>query len=69
MIDLNTLPGSALLTPKQAAEVLNVPEGTLNMWRTRGGADLAYIKVGKGVRYRVAAIQEFLEVNTKGAAA
>lgn len=68
-LDLDTLPASALLNSKQTSALLNIPEATLNIWRTRGGVNLSYVKVGKAVRYRVSAIREFLNANTIGAEA
>jgi excisionase family DNA binding protein len=50
----HTPPGGAdepLLSPSQAAQLLNVPVRTLDGWRNRRiGPD--YLKVGRHVRYR-----------------
>lgn len=50
---LNTPQGGGigqLLTPKQASEILNVPQGTLRSWRSRGRGP-AYIKIeGQAVK-------------------
>jgi predicted site-specific integrase-resolvase len=54
--------GQDLLTPKQAAEILNVSIWTLQSWRTRGVGP-AWTKLGAGrtsrVRYRRADVERF----------
>lgn len=50
-----------LLTPKEAAAYLQVTVGTLAVWRTTQRYPLAYIKVGRSVRYREADVLAFLE--------
>jgi hypothetical protein len=67
VIDIETLPPSALLNEKQVAEVLGVPPGTLNMWRCQRRVPLPWIKLGKQVRYRVSDIKTFLEDNRQSA--
>ena len=57
----------SLVTPGQAAEILGVTEGTLGVWRcTRRYPGLAYVKVGRSVRYRLADLERFLEQRTVG---
>lgn len=63
LIDLASLPGSALLTEKEAGVVLNVPPETLNMWRCQKRVPLPFIKLGRQVRYRVQDLTDFLERN------
>ena len=68
MIDIDTLPLSALLTSRQAAEVLNVPEGTLAQWRTRRCGP-TFFKLGAQARYRVSDLREFLSRSVREVAA
>ena len=52
-----------LLTPAEVATTLGVAPHTLAIWRcTR--RHLAFIKVGRLVRYRADEIQRFVEVHT-----
>ncbi|MCL2876496.1 MAG: helix-turn-helix domain-containing protein [Betaproteobacteria bacterium] len=50
-----------LLTPAQAAELLNVSEGTLSIWRWSGRYGLPYVKVGRKVLYRKSDLINWLE--------
>ncbi len=52
------------LTEQQAAEVLGVRPGTLQVWRSTGRYGLEYIKVGRLVRYRLSALEAFLQRRT-----
>lgn len=54
----HTTDPDALLTEKQAAEILNVSHRTLQAWRVRGGGP-RFVKMGKSVRYSRAALLEF----------
>lgn len=65
-IDLDSLPGATLLTPKQAAETLGVTENTLAVWRSSGRYSLPFVKVGRKVAYRVADLRLFIERRTVG---
>ena len=49
-----------LLTPKEAAEFLGIPEGTLAQWRSqRRGPQ--YVKLeGRLVRYRITDLEAYL---------
>lgn len=53
------------LTPKQAAELLNVPEATLAVWRSTNRVVLPFFKLGHHVRYRRADIDRFIERNLR----
>ena len=53
-----------LLTPKQVSEMLGVSEQTLAIWRCQKRYPLAYVKVGRYVRYRQDDVSSFLSVNT-----
>jgi excisionase family DNA binding protein len=51
---------NGLFTPKQAAEFLGVPEGTLAQWRSQRRGP-AFIKLeGRLVRYRVSDLEAYL---------
>jgi excisionase family DNA binding protein len=55
-----------LLTPKEAAALLKVTEGTLKNWRREGSGPPSY-KLGRGVRYIRPEINSWLlrQVNGK----
>lgn len=63
-LDLDALPGSALLDPVQTAQVLGTTTGTLEVWRSTGRHALKYVKVGRRVRYRVGDLRAWLEART-----
>jgi len=50
---------SELLTPKQVANYLQIPVGTLAIWRMNKTGPAGF-KVGKHVRYRKADVEEWL---------
>lgn len=52
-----------LLTPKQAAELLEIPEATLATWRCRKLRDLRFVRIGRMVRYELAEIERFITIN------
>jgi excisionase family DNA binding protein len=56
------------LTPKQTAELLNVPETTLAVWRSTNRVVLPFFKLGHHVRYRRSDIEQFIERNLRNAA-
>lgn len=49
------------LTPKQTAELLNVPEATLAVWRSTNRVVLPFFKLGSHVRYRRSDLERFIE--------
>jgi excisionase family DNA binding protein len=49
-----------VLTAAEAAEYVNYPEETLRRWRALGTGP-RYIKAGRHVRYRKAALDKWLE--------
>ena len=53
-----------LLRPEEAAKLLQVSRGTLDVWRSTKRYPLRYVKVGGKIRYRLEHIQEFLELRT-----
>ena len=50
-----------LLTPKDVAELLGVPVGTLYRWRHIGTGPKA-MRVGKHLRFRLADIEEYVDL-------
>lgn len=55
---------SQLLNTQQAAAVLQVTPGTLMVWRSTKRYPLAYVRVGRSVRYRMSDIEQFLARRT-----
>ena len=52
--------GTKLLTPRESAELLGVPEGTLAQWRSQRRGP-PYIKLeGRLVRYRRSDLEEYI---------
>lgn len=58
-----------LKTEAEAAQFLGVKPGTLQVWRCTRRYQLAYIKVGRSVRYNRADLEKFLVSRTQGATA
>ena len=56
-----------LLDTKEAAKLLNVSPGTLEVWRSTKRYALPYSKIGGAVRYRRSAVQEFIAARTVAA--
>lgn len=54
-------PESGLLTTTEAAALLGVERGTLEVWRATKRYGLPYIKVGRLVKYRKTDVQEFID--------
>ena len=52
--------GELMLSTKQAAALLEVPERFLNAWRVRGTGP-TYFKVGRQIRYRHADLKSWLQ--------
>lgn len=50
-----------LLTPQEAAAILGISRGTLEVWRSTGRYDLRYIKVGRRVMYRARDVEAFID--------
>lgn len=55
---------SNLLPPEEAAAMLGVTVGTLQVWRTTRRYPLKYVKSGRLVRYRLEDVQAFIESRT-----
>jgi len=56
-----------LLAPAEVAAMLGVQIQTLASWRCRGSQELEYIKIGRSVRYRPEAVEDYLRRQTVGA--
>lgn len=56
-----------LLTTQQAADLLDVSPQTLEVWRCTKRYKLAYVKIGRNVRYPSSAIQDFIASRTVAA--
>lgn len=57
-------PRDPLLSESQAAELLGLRPGTLQVWRSTRRYPLRYVKVGRYVRYRQSDIDAFLASRT-----
>ncbi len=57
----------ARLAENEAAAYLGVKPTTLQIWRSTKRYPLAYIKVGRLVRYRLSDLDAFLAQRTRGA--
>jgi predicted site-specific integrase-resolvase len=64
-IDPHTLPKSKLVDDHVAADILGVSRGTLAVWRSTGRYGLAFCKIGRRVKYRVADLLDFIDRHTK----
>lgn len=64
---------AAILRPKntdlvneiEAAEVLDVEPGTLQVWRSTGRYAIPFIKIGRNVRYSRKALDAWLDARTR----
>lgn len=56
---------NALLTPNDAADMMQVSVGTLQVWRSTGRHGLPFVKVGNCVRYRRSDIDTWLAQRTQ----
>ena len=61
----NQTKANALLTPDDAADMMQVSAGTLQVWRSTGRHGLPFIKVGSCVRYRRCDIEAWLDQRTQ----
>lgn len=58
-----------LRTENEAAQILDLKPGTLQVWRSTKRYPLPYVKVGRLVRYRQRDLEAFLNLRTQGEAA
>ncbi len=63
---LNNQSTDPLLAPPEAAAYIGVAENTLSVWRCVGRYNIPYIKVGRLVKYRKSALDDFLNSRTHG---
>lgn len=54
-----------LLAPEEAAALLGVSAGTLSVWRSTGRYALAFVKVGRRVKYRLSDLEAWLALRTR----
>lgn len=66
MAQTNLAESLQLLTTEDVAELLSMKAQTLAAWRCTGLQSLAYVKLGRSVRYRRAAVEEYLRAHEKG---
>lgn len=59
--------GDELLDENEAAAMLDVTAGTLQVWRSTKRYKLAYVKIGRNVRYPRSAILAFIASRTVAA--
>lgn len=60
-MQVRTHSSDPLLSEQQAADMLGVKPTTLQVWRSTKRYGLAYIKVGRLVRYRHSTLKAFLD--------
>ncbi len=66
MLNLNARSGSdTLLDEKETAGILGVTPGTLSVWRSTGRYAVPFIKVGRLVKYRSSAIDDWIKSRTQ----
>jgi predicted site-specific integrase-resolvase len=53
-----------MLNTREAAEMMGMRPQTLAAWRCEKRLQLPYVKVGRTVRYRLADIENFLDIGT-----
>lgn len=56
-----------LLDEREAAAILHVTVGTLQVWRSTRRYPLAYTKIGRAVRYQRSAVLSFIASRTVAA--
>lgn len=66
-LEVKTHPTDPLLSEQQVAEQLGVKPSTLQVWRSNRRYGLAYVKVGRCVKYRASAVQAFIDSRTVAA--
>ena len=54
----------ALMDSKKTAGILGFKEATLAQMRWRNDKRLAWVKLGKAVRYKMSDVQAFIDANT-----
>ncbi len=54
-----------LLSRKEAANLLGIKAGTLEVWASTRRYELPFVKVGRLVKYRLSDLQAFVEERTR----
>lgn len=62
---MNTATLSRLLTPREVADLLGIPEGRLAIWRCTKAQNLKWVRCGKTIRYEAAEVERFIRQNTE----
>ncbi|MGC2120532.1 MAG: helix-turn-helix domain-containing protein, partial [Candidatus Acidiferrales bacterium] len=57
---------SVLISPDECAKILGTTEGVLAVWRSTGRYPLPYVRVGRKIRYKLSAVEDFIEQRTVG---
>jgi excisionase family DNA binding protein len=58
-----------LVDETEAAEILDVVPGTLQVWRSTGRYNIPFIKIGRKVRYSRTALNAWIESRTRSTGA
>jgi len=56
----NPTSNAKTLTAKEVAEILQISDKTLEVWRRTGSQDLPYLKIGRSIRYDANDVQRYL---------
>ena len=54
-----------MVDEKEAAVILGVTRGTLQVWRSTGRYSIPFVKVGRLVKYRRSVLESWLESRTR----
>ena len=60
----NLLVGQLLLTPRQAAQALQISERKL--WSMKASGEIPHVLLGRSVRYPVADLRQWIDERMKG---
>jgi hypothetical protein len=60
-----TLLDNVLVGQEVAGEILDVPQATLQKWRSTGEVKLPFVKIGRGVKYNTADLRTWVANNTQ----
>lgn len=63
-MSIEKTPSDPLMDQRQAAEYLGLKPGTLEVWRSTKRYALAYVRIGRNIRYRQSALDAFLASRT-----
>ena len=54
-----------LVGEEEAAKILGVTPGTLQVWRSTGRYGIPFVKVGRLVKYRISGLDNWIESRTR----